>query len=767
MNLRINLKSPIPYPFVGASDPKYRFLARRLDEDRIFRWATVLAAMRAVAPMNPGYHPDHYSGWERLSWFDYRFRSVDYPPLFEASDAESVDPGVALGALFEWDGGKSEIVMPQPKTLGKDFSRGAITPGRTVFSFVKDLPPRENCGAYASVENGARVAEVHSCLASHYPHIHWWGAFNAAVRLLMTEYPSASNEMFTVWPYRLDKLPGATPSEEIFKGITQGWTYHLKGYCAKNGIAEPSDDERENFIEDHAGDIAEGRVIVPEGAFWLVTPADISQQGLFRNDVPDELENRDMLRRHWLARASEIGFKKFSVQPSTGTGVPAVRFVDALGDYWLCDTPAKFKDGMLSQLRQSWRGNPEVWRDELPMHGYAAMIAWLKYFEEANGGFGITSDMWDNYFDEQHRTVTQDVWTKLAPLKDGSEIVVPFGLVSTYDEPAAIVPLEPGTAEINRRETVAEADAHFGKAEVSWRVQESEFSSVATEAVLRLPFAATVSAIAGTTYETTVTNEDDFYYGYIGGDRFAFENHLLGLLKKNYANGLRFKVSGSAARKVRVETTVPESAQWIGNGERTTPANFDIFEESAPLHTPLTWAETVHPAILLTEYWFLRTSYSCGIFERKEDDPKVITRLAEEAGVNTETWLPENLNNMESFSGGVGFFFSEEFWSNFYFIVSHYMPGYNIRINVALPGATPYTVEHPLPRIQLPGIEVFPGVCGVVGDSADISPGDAYFECGTTPNGVKMDGASSRVETFHNFAFLRCPRNIVMPHFLG
>lgn len=329
MNLRINLKAPIPYPLKDASDPKYRYLARRLDEDRIFRWATILAAMRAVAPMNPGYHPDHYSGWERLSWFDYRFGSVDYPPLFEASDAASVDPGVALGALFEWDGGQSEIVMAQPKALGKDFSRGAIAPGRTVFSFVNDLPPRENCGAFASVESGARVAEVHSCLASNYPHIHWWRAFNAAVHLLTTEYPNASNEMFTVWPYRLDKLPGATPSDEIFKGITQGWTYHLKGYCAKNGIAEPSDDERENFIADHARVVAEGRVIVPEGAYWLVTPADISQQGLFRNDVPDGLENRHVLRRKWLSRANEIGFEKFSSQPSTG--VPDVRFVDALG----------------------------------------------------------------------------------------------------------------------------------------------------------------------------------------------------------------------------------------------------------------------------------------------------------------------------------------------------------------------------------------------------------------------------------------------------
>lgn len=765
MNLRINLKTPIPYPSALASDPKYRYLARRLDEDRIFRWATVLAAMRAVAPMNPGYHPDHYSGWESLSWFDYRFGSVDYPPLFETSDAASVDPGVALGALFEWDGGQSEVVMAQPKALGKDFSRGAIAPGRTVFSFVNDLPPRENCGAYASVENGARVAEVHSCLASHYPHIHWWRAFNAAVHLLTTEYPSASNEMFTVWPYRLDKLPGKTPSEEIFKGITQGWTYHLKGYCAKNGIAEPSDDERETFLADHAGDIAEGRVIVPEGAFWLVTPADISQQGLFRNDVPDELENRDMLRRQWLSWASEIGFEKFSNQPSTG--VPDVRFVDALGDYWLCDTPAKFKNGMLSQLWESWRGHPEVWRDELPMHGYAAMIAYLKYFEEANGGFGVTSDKWDDHFDEQHRTITQDVWTKLTPLKDGSEIVVPFGQVSTYDEPAAIVPLESGAAEIDRRETVAEAAAHFGKAEVSWRLQESEFDNVFANLTLRLPFTATVPAVDGLTYETTVTDEDDFYYGYIGGDADAFANHLMGLLKKNYVNGLRFRASGAAARRVRVETTVPEAVQWISNGEKTSPANFDIFEELKPLCTPLVWAETNEPAILLTEYWFLRTSYSCGIFERKEDEPKVITRLAEEAGVSMETWLPENLESMESFSGGVGFYFSSGFWEDFYFTVDKYWSDYyKLKINVALPGATPYTVEYPLPRIYLMGNEVFPGVCGYLGSSADISPGDATFSTPTTPRGVKMDGASSRVETFHDFAFLRYPRNIVMPHFL-
>lgn len=763
MNLRINLKAPIPYPFVGASDPKYRYLARRLDEDRIFRWATVLAAMRAVGPMNPGYlYWDH----ERLSWFDYRFRSVDYPPLFEASDVESIDPGVALGALFEWDGGKSEIVMPQPKTLGKDFSRGAIAPGRTVFSFVRDLPPRENCGAYASVENGARVAEVHSCLTSHYPHIHWWRAFNAAVYLLTTEYPSTSNEMFTIWPYRLDKLPGTTPSEKIFGGITHDWIYHLKGYCAKNGIAEPSDDERENFLADHAGDIAEGCVIIPEGAFWLVTPADISQQGLFRNDVPDELENRDMLRRQWLSWASEIGFEKFSDQPSTG--VPDVRFVDALGDYWLCDTPAKFKDGMLSQLQQSWRGNPEVWRDELPMHGYAAMIAYLKYFEEANGGFGITSDEWDNYFDEQHMTITQDVWTKLTPLKDGAEIVIPFNQVSTYDKPAAIVPLEPGAVEIDRRETVAEAAAHFGKAEVSWRAQKSEFSDVEAEVSLYLPFpAATVPLVTGTTYETTVTSENDFYYGYIGGDTEAFAKHLMGYLVTHYTNGLRFQVHGEAARKVRVETTIPEWGRWIAvDGEKTSPANFSLIEDSEPLHTPLMWEESSHPAILLTEYWFLRTSYSCGIFKRKEDDPKVYTRLAKEVDVNTETWLPEKLQSMESFSGGVGFFFSEDFWSRFYFSVSH-IPDYYIRINVALPGATPYTVEHPLPRIWLMGNEIFPGICGSMGITADISPGFAQFGDVTTPNGVKMDGASSRVETFHNFAFLRYPRNVVMPHFLG
>ena len=765
MNLRINLKEPIPYPFIGATDPKYRYLARRLDEDRIFRWATVLAAMRAVGPMNPGYHPDHYSGWERLSWFDYRFGSVDYPPLFEASDAASVDPGVALGALFEWDGGQSEVVMAQPKALGKDFSRGAISPGRTVFSFVRDLPPRENCGAYASVENGARVAEVHSCLASHYPHIHWWWAFNAAVHLLTTEYPSTSNEMFTVWPYRLDKLPGTTPSEKIFSGITQGWTYHLKGYCAKNGIAEPSDDERENFIADHAGDIAEGRVVVPEGAFWLITPADISQQGLFRNDVPDDLENRDMLRRKWLSWANEIGFEKFCNQPSTG--VPSVRFVDTLADYWLCDTPAKFKDGMLSQLQQSWRGNPEVWRAELPMHGYAAMIAWLKYFEEANGGFGITSDKWDNYFDEQHMTVTQDVLMKLAPLKNDAEIVVPFGQISTYDEPAAIVSFEPGTAEIDRRETVAEAVAHFGKDEISWQVQQSDFDNVAANLALRLPFAATVPAVDGLTYQTTVTNEDDFYYCYIGGDADAFANHLMGLLQKNYANGLRFKATGAAARRVRVETTFPEWAQYMGYYDTTTPANFDIFEELKPLHTPLEWEETGNPSILLTEYWFLRTSYSCGIFEREEDEPKVLTRLADEVGVNRVTWLPEDLNSLESFSGGVGFYFSSEFWENFYFTVDKNWSDYKLRINVALPGATPYTVEHPLPRILLAGgNEVFPGVCGGVDISADISPGDATFSTPTTPRGVKMDGASSRIEAFHNFAFLRYPRNIIMPHFL-
>ena len=135
-------------------------------------------------------------------------------------------------------------------------------------------------------------------------------------------------------------------------------------------------------------------------------------------------------------------------------------------------------------------------------------------------------------------------------------------------------------------------------------------------------------------------------------------------------------------------------------------------------------------------------------------------------GVNTETWLPEKLQSMESFSGGVGVFFSEVFWSQFYFSVSH-IPDYYIRINVALPGETPYTVVRPLPRIRLMGNEVFPGICGSMGITADISPGFAQFSELTTPNGVKMDGASSRVETFHNFAFLRYPRNVVMPHFLG
>jgi hypothetical protein len=52
-----------------------------------------------------------------------------------------------------------------------------------------------------------------------------------------------------------------------------------------------------------------------------------------------------------------------------------------------------------------------------------------------------------------------------------------------------------------------------------------------------------------------------------------------------------------------------------------------------------------------------------------------------------------------------------------------------------------------------------------MGITADISPGFAQFGDVTTPNGVKMDGASSRVEIFHDFAFLRYPRNVVMPHF--
>lgn len=381
MAFKLNITKAHPWPSV---------LGRDLDADGAFRYATMLASMRAITPLC--FEGEDYFG-ACLSG------GGTTPPDFTSVDPRGkIDAYRVMGSLFEMDGGVS---YGYPAWGGMTYYSN-VERGKTVFT---DVLEREEVDAEHeyTTERGAKCGEVNSCFASKFPYRYWWQAFNRAVYNLMghapflntTLYPDGYGDEFTsaesysvrVYPYVLGETPTGV-RVATFENLLTGWV---------------SSDEVESY----------GMFVQP-GSPWLLTASDIDFSGVFnsehipRKDDPIYATLRDV----WRSYAAGAGFRSNSFPDATTElpeGFELPRFKDGIVRYWLGDSTPKFNEefNRLAQLDADFTGDVSVWRDEFPYHGFAALSAFLKYLDKVNVGYALTSPYFDKYGGMTYRKVTK------------------------------------------------------------------------------------------------------------------------------------------------------------------------------------------------------------------------------------------------------------------------------------------------------------------------------------------------------------------------
>lgn len=407
MAFKLNITKAHPWPSV---------LGRDLDADGAFRYATMLASMRAITPLC----------FEGEDYFGACLPGDETtPPDFTPADPRGkIDAYRVMGSLFEMDGGVSYGTRPW---TGMTWYSN-VECGKTVFTDV--LERDEIYGEHDyTTERGAKCGEVNSCFASKFPYRYWWQAFNRAVYNLMghapflntTLYPNGYGDEFTsteshsirVYPYVLSETPTGVRAA-TFENLLTGWV--------------PLD-EMDSY----------GMFVQP-GSPWLLTASDIDFSGVFnsehipRRDDPIYVTLRDVWRNY----AASAGFRSDSFPDATTElpeGFELPRFKDGIGRYWLADSTPKFNEefNRLAQLDADFTGDVSVWRDEFPYHGFAALSAFLKYLDKVNVGYALTSPYFDKYGGMTYRKVTK----ALDYYSDDIKITLPTSESETVELDAA------------------------------------------------------------------------------------------------------------------------------------------------------------------------------------------------------------------------------------------------------------------------------------------------------------------------------------------
>lgn len=762
MNLRINLNEPINWPnaIVG------KFLERPVDADAIFRRATILAVMRNVAPVRNGTDEYNYS----FNWFDRHLESSDYPPLFAPMSLESCDPGAAMGALFRWDGGISETIEHDADPL-RGFARwGAVTPGETFFDFVVPNIERTSSGAW-TLEKAAKRGDVHACFAAHEPYRYWWRSFNKAIFNLTEEFPNHTLGECQILPYHFAGLPRGCTAK-TFSSLRVDWTYHIEGYCRAKGLSVPGTaEEREEFLAAHGDEVAEGLMVIPPDTWWLMTAADFAKYDLFTNDEDDLKKNGDALRSLFEGFAHAVGFTAYADRSTTALMRP-IPFVNYIEPYWLLDSPPLFKDNRLLQLDGNWSGAGDEWRGEFPAHGYAAMLAWLNYFEESNGGFAITHPEWNQVPGMDHDRYNISASTLVAEIEP-FEIVVPLGASlpgasSSAVNPAAELPIESKKWD---RSTVR---YELVQGEPEWKTPRvalydqgfSEFNS----SIFATWFCGLSASIVSygklngrNIYEARVSSEDDLFYGWRNGDNAEANEHLMLRIRAlaAAAGGWRFRITGDMSCTSRFRVEMPNGILST-SGDVTYPNGFGDY----PMYEPFNSGdENSATKISFDHYQFWRTTYSSAITAGRYEDDDVVARLKKELGLDNNGF-PDDASRLPSFRKKIPIFFSDGWWERFSASFDTSDSGLNDLVIVFnLPAVEQYSIKIPLPRIHIAGNEVYPGPLGAFG--GDIIPGDVTLGPeSATPDYQPSEYPSlySAVTAARYFAFIRYPRRVINPH---
>lgn len=764
MNLRINLNEPINWPNKIAQ----KYLRREVDADAIFRRATILAVMRNVAPVRNGTDEYNYS----FNWFERHLESSDYPPLFAPMSLQECDPGAAMGALFRWDGGISETIEHDADPL-RGFARwGAVTPGETFFDFVAPNIERTSSSGW-TLEKAAKRGDVHACFAAHEPYRYWWRSFNKAIFNLTEEFPNHTLGECQILPYHFAALPRGCTAK-TFSSLRVDWTYHIEGYCRAKGLSVPGTaEEREEFLAAHGDDVAEGLMVIPPDTWWLMTAADFAKYGLFTKDEDDLKKNGDALRSLFKGFADAVGFSAYADRSTTALMRP-IPFVDYIEPYWLLDSPPLFKDSRLLQLDGNWSGIGEEWRGEFPAHGYAAMLAWLNYFEEANGGFAITHPEWNEVPGMDHDRYNISASTLVAEIEP-FEIVVPLGATlpgesSSAANPAAEIPIE------SKKWDYSTVSYELVQGEPEWKTPRvalydqgfSEFNSsiVATWFCgLSAPIVSFGKLQGRNIYEARVSSEDDLFYGWLNGDITAANEHLMSRIRALAAadGGWRFRIAGDMSCTSRLRVEMPNGSLST-SGDVTYPNGLGDY----PMYEPFSSGdENSATKISFDQYQFWRTTYSAAITAGRYEEDDVVARLKRELGLD-DNGFPDDASRLPSFRKKIPIFFSDGWWERFSASFDTSDSGLNDLVIVFnIPGVEQYSIKIPLPRIHIAGNEVYPGALGVFG--GDIVPGDVTLGPeSATPDYQPTEYPSlySAVTAARYFAFMRYPRRFINPNYL-
>ena len=589
MALKLNLREAIRWP---------EKLARDVDVDGAFRVGAILAAMRVIAPS-----AKHEDG------FSWHFSQTSYPPDFAAAYDTDVDAYRAMGALFIWDGGESTIQGDYVKP-GDVFNLSPVKAGEMVFRDVWERGPADGSSSGYGIEKMAKRGEVHSCLASAYAYRYWWQAFNRAVYQLTESYPLLSrNITLEILNFNEYGSPFWTTIDTSYRALPFSFGMGPNG----EAVMTP-DDLCTGWMSAEA---ARDFVKVPKDKPWLVTAEDIDFSGVFAIGQDDDRRNE--LRNQWLALAGLAGFGSYVSEDSF---VERLKFKDGLTNYWRGETEPKYGGGVLAQLSTDWRGRANSWRDEFPYHGFAAMLAYLEYFERRNVGYAITCELIDriNYVDHSVRN-----WHS----EQSVVLEIPTNLYAKTEEPLAYKIKELPWSDV---ETTTRAETKQMHPEAEASVNYAGFTANGSLRGNLLDF-----------YVTTLYKHNDKLEAVCDGDGNPFEQYL-----NDGAAAMEDELNRRANQAI---TDRAEEAEGIltvnvsssGSSVLILPENTDVNNEKVYNKWEDYWRGNrylfpfVPNAYNLeaNRYFGLRTSCSSAVV--KSGDFNILARLRSDVGVDSAT----------------------------------------------------------------------------------------------------------------------------------
>lgn len=619
MAFKLNITKAHPWPSV---------LGRDLDADGAFRYATMLASMRAITPLC----------FEGEDYFGTCLEGTSItPPDFTLVDPkDKVDAYRVMGGLFEMDGGVSHVDNAQ----GDVPHYSSVERGKTVFTDVIEREDIQDECDYTT-ERGAKLGEVNSCFASKFPYRYWWQAFNRAIYNLMGHAPfldtelhpdgygngddentSSESHSVRVYPYVLSKTPAGV-RVVTFDNLLTEWV---------------SSDEMESY-----------GMFVQQGSPWLLTASDIDFSGVFNSEhIPrrDDLVHTTV-RDVWRDYAISVGFRSGSFPKKTTElpeGFKLPRFKDGLDQYWLADSTPKFNEefNRLAQLNADFTGDVSVWRDEFPYHGFAALSAFLKYLDGVNVGYALTSPYFDEHGGMIYRAVTKSLYY--------SSDEVPIGLPASESDTIELEVNNMIHANIEgKSETREDTDTKEIYAEISdHRPTVTGIGWIDYGARFILPDLERVSDTELKVDLDHDTGEPGFFGTYI---RYALSGNILGF--EEWMNDCIFRGSrnGFVRFSATSQTTVTTPTGFlppgsVENADTTDFTNsvFNVAGGSSPFIPRLDQG-------LISKYLFLRTSKSSKICHA--DEHGLLGQLKKEAELPSSGELDPQLLGDEKITASI------------------------------------------------------------------------------------------------------------------